>query len=523
MTSTQPEAVRGSAAVASEVALLRLRGIQKSFGGVRALRGVDFEVRSGEVHALVGENGAGKSTLIRIVSGAVTPDAGSIELGDTPLGKGSTAAALDVGIATVYQEPQLFAELAVVENVYIGRELRKGGRVDWRRQRAEAVATFRLLGLDPGIADVRAGDLRVAEQQLVSIAKALIRKPRILILDEPSAILVDQDIELLFQAIQASRHDGVGVIYISHRLDEIKRIADQVTVLRDGEVVATQAVATTTIREIAQKMVGKEVVTTDRPREAGSGQSVLKVAGLGYRSAFRDVSFDVSAGEIVAVYGLVGSGNDELAQSLFGILPPTTGTVTVDGRRAPLRNPRDAQNAGIGLVPANRKLQGIFGDKSIAFNLGLSSLRRLSRFTWVRRRAERRLAETYMVQLAVKAPNAATPVASLSGGNQQKVVIGRELAMHPRVLVLQEPTQGVDIGAKAEIHRRVLDLAATGSAVVVSSTDLEEALTLADRLLVMRNRTLVARFERGTPAVDVLAAAAGALDESATDEAEGPS
>jgi rhamnose transport system ATP-binding protein len=270
-------------------------------------------------------------------------------------------------------------------------------------------------------------------------------------------------------------------------------------------------------------MVGKEVVTSDRPREAGSGQSVLKVAGLGYRSAFRDVSFDVSAGEIVAVYGLVGSGNDELAQSLFGILPPTTGTVTVDGRRAPLRNPRDAQNAGIGLVPANRKLQGIFGDKSIAFNLGLSSLRRLSRFTWVRRRAERRLAETYMVQLAVKAPNAATPVASLSGGNQQKVVIGRELAMHPRVLVLQEPTQGVDIGAKAEIHRRVLDLAATGSAVVVSSTDLDEALTLADRLLVMRNRTLVARFERGTPAVDVLAAAAGALDESATDEAEGPS
>ncbi|WP_406462146.1 sugar ABC transporter ATP-binding protein [Streptomyces sp. NBC_01622] len=517
MTSTQHEAARDST---SERALLRLSGIQKAYGGVRALRGVDFEVRSGEVHALVGENGAGKSTLIRIVSGAETPDTGSIELGDTPLGKGSTAAALDLGIATVYQEPQLFAELTVVENVYIGRELRSKGRVDWKRQRAEAEAAFQQLGLDPRIVDVRAGDLRVAEQQLVSIAKALIRKPRILILDEPSAILVDHDIDLLFKAIQASRRDGVGVIYISHRLDEIKRIADRVTVLRDGEVVATQDVATTTIRDIAQLMVGKQIVTSDRRREAGSGDPVLNVVGLGYRSAFRDVTFEVSAGEILAVYGLVGSGNDELAQSLFGILPPTAGTVTVDGRRAALRSPRDAQNAGLGLVPANRKLQGVFGDKSIAFNLGLSSLSQLSRFTWVKRRGERRLAETYMARLAVKAPDSATPIASLSGGNQQKVVIGRQLATHPRVLVLQEPTQGVDVGAKAEIHRRVFDLASTGSAVVVSSTDLAEALTLADRLIVMRNRTVAASFERGAPSVDVLAAAAGDLDGGATDEVE---
>ncbi|MEV7342192.1 ATP-binding cassette domain-containing protein [Streptomyces sp. NPDC093544] len=266
-------------------------------------------------------------------------------------------------------------------------------------------------------------------------------------------------------------------------------------------------------------MVGKQVVRSDRRRETASGEAVLKVAGLGYRSAFRDVTFDVSAGEIVAVYGLVGSGNDELAQSLFGILPPTSGTVTVDGRRTPLRSPRDAQNAGLGLVPANRKLQGVFGDKSIAFNLGLSSLDQLSRFTWVKRRGERRLAETYMARLAVKAPDSATPIASLSGGNQQKVVIGRQLATHPRVLVLQEPTQGVDVGAKAEIHRRVFDLAA-GSAIVVSSTDLEEALTLADRLIVMRNRTVAASFERGTPSVDVLAAAAGDLDGGATDEVE---
>jgi rhamnose transport system ATP-binding protein len=503
--------------------LLRLAGVRKSYGGVHALRGIDFTVAGGEVHALVGENGAGKSTLIRIIAGAETPDAGSIELGGKPLGNGSTAAALDAGIATVYQEPQLFPELTVLENAYLGRELRTLGRIDWRRQRGEAIAAFEGVGLDPRIADVRAGDLRVAEQQLVSIAKALIRQPRILILDEPSAILTDHDIDLLFQAIATSRRRGVGVIYISHRLDEIKRVADRVTVLRDGQVVSTQDVARTTIREIAHQMVGKQVRTNDRQHRDPTGPPVLTVAGLGYRSAFHDVSFDVSAGEIVAVYGLVGSGNDELAQSLFGILPPTEGTVTVDGKKAALHTPRDAQTAGIGLVPANRKLQGVFGDKSIAFNLGLSSLGRMSRFTWVARRAESRLAQRYMSELAIKAPNSATPIAALSGGNQQKVVIGRQLATHPRVLVLQEPTQGVDVGAKAEIHQRIFDLAAAGSAVVVSSTDLEEVLTLADRLLVMRNRTVAVSFARNTPGVDVLAAAAGDLDASLTKASEEPS
>jgi rhamnose transport system ATP-binding protein len=506
--------------------LLRLAGVRKSYGGVHALRGVDFTVGGGEVHALVGANGAGKSTLIRIIAGAETPDAGSIELGGKLLGNGSTAAALDAGIATVYQEPQLFPELTVLENAYLGRELRTRGRIDWRRQRGEAIAAFEGVGLDRRIADVRAGDLRVAEQQLVSIAKALIREPRILILDEPSAILTDHDIGLLFQAIATSRQRGVGVIYISHRLDEIKRVADRVTVLRDGQVVSAQRVAQTTIREIAQQMVGKQVRTNDRQHSdpsAPTGAPVLTVAGLGYRSAFHDVSFDVSAGEIVAVYGLVGSGNDELAQSLFGILPPTEGTVTVDGKMAALRTPRDAQRAGIGLVPANRKLQGVFGDKSIAFNLGLSSLGRLSRFSWVARRAETRLAQRYMSELAVKAPNSATPIAALSGGNQQKVVIARQLATQPRVLVLQEPTQGVDVGAKAEIHERIFELAAAGSAVVVSSTDLEEVLTLADRLLVMRNRTVAVSFERNTPSVDVLAAAAGDLDASLADDSEEPS
>lgn len=503
--------------------LLRLAGVRKAYGGVRALRGVDFTVNRGEVHALVGENGAGKSTLIRIIAGAETPDVGSIELGGTPLGNGSTAAALDAGIATVYQEPQLFPELTVLENAYLGRELRTRGRIDWRRQRDEAIAAFRGVGLDPRIADVRAGDLRVAEQQLVSIAKALIRKPRILILDEPSAILTDHDTDLLFQAIATSRQRGVGVIYISHRLDEIKRVADRVTVLRDGQVVSTQDVAQTTIREIAHQMVGKAVRTSDRRHDGPTGPVLLSVTGLGYRSAFHDVSFDVCAGEIVAIYGLVGSGNDELAQSLFGILPPTEGTVSVGGKNAALHTPQHAQAAGIGLVPANRKLQGVFGDKSIAFNLGLSSLGRLSRFTWVTRRAENRLAQRYMSELAVKAPNSATPIAALSGGNQQKVVIGRQLATSPRVLVLQEPTQGVDVGAKAEIHQRIVQLAAAGSAVVVSSTDLDEVLTLADRLLVMRNRTVAVSFGRNTPSVDVLAAAAGDLDAHLTDEGGEPS
>lgn len=500
--------------------LLRLTGIRKSYGGVQALRDVDFEVRSGEVHALVGENGAGKSTLIRMISGAETPDAGTVEIGGRPLGHGGTRAAMALGIATVYQEPQLFAELTAAENVYIGRELRAHGLVDWRTQRSEALSTFRLLGIDPQVAGRRAGDLRVAQQQLVSIAKALVHKKHVLILDEPSAILTHHDIESLFRVLAAIREQGAGIIYVSHRLDEIKRIADRVTVLRDGRVVATRDVASTTIREIAEQMVGEELSASAPQRVVTPGPPLLRLAGLGYRSAFRDISAQIAAGEIVAVYGLVGSGNDELAQSLFGVLPATAGTITVDGRPFIPRTPREAQDAGIGLVPANRKLQGVFADKSVAFNLGLSSLRSLSRLSWIDRRAEMRLAKKYISRLAVKTPSPATPIAFLSGGNQQKVIIGRQLATQPRILVLQEPTQGVDVGAKAEIHRHIFSLADSGSAVLLVSTDLVEVLTLADRVLVMRGGTVVAAFGQGARSVDVLSTAAGEAGAGAPAAAE---
>jgi rhamnose transport system ATP-binding protein len=490
---------------------LTLTGIRKSYGGVRALRGVDFEVRAGEVHALVGANGAGKSTLIRVISGAESADAGTVVLDGRELHAGDTAAALKVGIATVYQEPHLFGELTAVENVYIGRELTRGARVDWRRERAEAIAAFGELGIDAAIADVRAADLHVAQQQLVSIAKELARNPRVLILDEPSAILTDHDIDALFGVIAAIKRQGVGIIYISHRLDEIRRVADRVSVMRDGELVSTQRVADTSIREIAEKMVGKAVddVGPASERVTPEGAPLLEVTDLGYRSALRGVGFDIAPGEILALYGLVGSGNDEVARALFGIVRMTSGTVRIDGAEVVIHTPRDAQRAGIGLLPADRRSQGVFGDKSIAFNIGISNLTRLARWSWVDRRAESRLAGSFITRLGVKAPGAKALISALSGGNQQKVVLARQLATQPRVLILQEPTQGVDVGAKAEIHRHVFDLAASGSAVLVVSTDLDEVLTLADRLLVMRGGSVVGRFGRGANSVDVLAVAAG--------------
>jgi rhamnose transport system ATP-binding protein len=490
--------------------LLRLTGIRKRYGGVRALDGVDFEVRPGEVHALVGENGAGKSTLIKIVSGAETADEGTVTMAGQPLSAGNTSAALGVGIATVYQEPQLFAELSVAENIFVGRELRRGVLVDRPAQRRRAVELLDRLGLDPALSDVRAADLPVAEQQLVSIAKAFAHEAKVLILDEPSAILTDREINTLFGVIRSLREQDVGILYVSHRLDELTVICDRVTVLRDGAVVAARPVGEVTVRQIVELMVGHAPAGAAAGRAIPGGPAVLEVSGLSRRDRFRDISLSARAGEVVALYGLVGSGTGPIARGLYGIEPADGGVIKVGGRTVRPRHPRDATRAGIAMLPGNRKTQGVFASKSVGFNITVANLASLSRLgVWVDRARERSIAAGFIKRIAIKAPGPSTEVGMLSGGNQQKVVLARQLVERPEILVLEEPTQGVDVGAKDEIHELILGLADQGTAVVVVSSDLPEVLRIADRILVVRAGTIAREFARGAAQADVLAAAAG--------------
>jgi rhamnose transport system ATP-binding protein len=493
----------------SDSPVLRMTGVEKRYGGVRALRGVAFELTAGEVHAIVGENGAGKSTLIKIISGAEVPDTGVIEIDGKPLPTGSTTSALGAGIATVYQEPQLFGELTVAENIFVGRELRRRGVVDRARQRERVLELLERIGLDKDLADVRVADLPVAEQQLVSIAKAVSQDPRILILDEPSAILTDREIETLFGAVRGLRERGVAVIYISHRLDELAQITDRVTVLRDGEVVASRPTAELSVRAVAELMVGHALDTRTVDRQVEE-QPVLEAAELTRTPKFRGVSFSVRPGEIVALYGLIGSGAGDVVRALFGIAPADSGDVRIAGNAVTLHSPAAAVANGISMLPGNRKVQGVFGSKSIAFNISSAHLRLLSAWgVWVDRKRESTIARDLIKRISIKAPGPATTVHNLSGGNQQKVVLARQLVERPRILLLEEPTQGVDVGAKDEIHRIIVDLADAGGAVLVVSSDLPEVLQLADRIHVMRGGRVTAEFPRGARQADLLAAAAG--------------
>ncbi|MDQ1621197.1 MAG: rhamnose transport system ATP-binding protein [Actinomycetota bacterium] len=514
MTTTHHEG--HTARPASDTPVLRLTGVTKRYGGVQALRGVDFELMRGEVHAIVGENGAGKSTLIKIISGAEVADQGEIEIDGHGLASGSTTSALGAGIATVYQEPQLFGELTVAENVFIGRELRNRGIVDRAGQRERVLELLDRIGLHRDLADVRVADMPVAEQQLVSIAKALSQDPRILILDEPSAILTDREIETMFSAVRAMRDSGVAVIYISHRLDELAQITDRVTVLRDGSAVASRPTSELSVRDVAELMVGHAVDAGAVNRTVPDADPVLRVEGLTRVPKFADVSFTLRPGEIVAMYGLIGSGAADVARALFGIDPADEGQVIVGGRPVVLAAPADAVRNGISMLPANRKVQGVFGPKSIAFNISSGHLRLLSKWgLWVDRSRERTIATDFIRRISIKAPGPATAVDNLSGGNQQKVVLARQLVERPRILLLEEPTQGVDVGAKDEIHRIILELADGGGAVLVISSDLPEVQQLADRILVVRGGAITAEFARGSRQADLLAAAAG--DDSDTE------
>lgn len=493
---------------------LAVTGVTKRFGAVRAITGADVAVAPGSVHALVGENGAGKSTLIKILSGVESADTGQVSFDGRPVTITSTSDAMALGIATVYQEPQLFADLTVAENVFTGRELTRRGRVDWKAQNARVVELLALIGLPARYATATVSDLSIAEQQQVSIAKALGGDARVLILDEPSAILTDTEIEVLFGVVRRLAASGVSVIYISHRLDELFRIADEVTVMRDGRTVGTYPIGELSVRRVVELMVGGILDDARADRRPPAQEPRLVLEGLG-GPGFHDVDVVVRPGEVVGLYGLVGSGVAEIAETVYGIRRATSGRMLLEGRPLAPRSPQAAKRLGIALLPADRKHQGLFSFQSIAFNISAGHLPLLSRAgVWVDRARERRVAREFITRLSVRTPHERQPVSAMSGGNAQKVVLARQLVERPGVLVLAEPTQGVDVGAKEEIHKIIAQLAEEGTAVLIVTSDLAEAIRVSDRLQVVRAGTTTAEFGPGATQVDVLAAAAGAVDDA---------
>jgi ABC-type sugar transport system ATPase subunit len=493
---------------------LSVTGVSKRYGAVRAIRNADMTVRAGTVHALVGENGAGKSTLIKILSGAATADTGAITFDGRPVTIHSTADAIALGIATVYQEPQLFPDLTVAENVFTGREIKRHGRVDWTAQNARVVELLELIGLPARYATVPVSELSIAEQQQVSIAKALVGNAEVLILDEPSAILTDTEIEVLFGVVRRLAASGVSIIYISHRLDELFVIANEVTVMRDGQTLGTWPIGELSVRRVVELMVGGILEDNPVERTIPDGPPRLVLEGLACAGEYTDVDVAIRPGEIVTLYGLIGSGAAEIAETVYGMRRATAGRMLLDGKPISPGSPREAKKLGIALLPANRKLQGLFSFQSIAFNISAGHLPLLSRLgTWVDRGRERQVARDFIQRLAVKTPHERQPVSAMSGGNAQKVVLARQLVERPQVLVLAEPTQGVDVGAKEEIHKIIRSLADEGTAVLIVTSDLPEAIRVSDRLQVVRAGTTTVEFGPGATQSDVLAAAAGAVDQ----------
>jgi len=491
-------------------ALLELRDVVKNYGGVRALRGVGFDLHAGEVHALLGENGAGKSTLIKIVTGAHQPNGGTITLAGQPVAGLTPSTARALGIACIYQQPALFPDLTVAENISLRLEPAAAmRRIDWpaRRERATGLLTRIGAKISPD-AEVRA--LSMPEQQLVEIACALGAGARIVIMDEPTASLTQNEQHLLFAVVRDLRKSGVGVIYISHRLEEIFALADRVTVLRDGQSVGTHRVADIDEAGLIRLMVGREVAQIYPAAESAPGDTVLSLRGVGCSaSGVRDVTFDVRAGEVFGLAGLVGAGRTELARVLFGLTPADAGEILLNGRRLTLQSPQEAVAHGIAYVPEDRRRHGVVLELPIAHNMTMAIHRRIFPASWLRFGAERNHALDYVRDLAVKCAGSDAPGGSLSGGNQQKVSLARWLSTKPKLLILDEPTQGVDVGAKSEIHKIVRRLAKEGLAVIIISSDLPEAIGMSDRIGVMHGGTLRAILPAKSDPHVVMAAALG--------------
>jgi rhamnose transport system ATP-binding protein len=481
---------------AGQPPLLTLAGISKSFGAVAALQNVRLALYPGEAHGLVGENGAGKSTLVKILAGVYGPDAGTLTVDGQPRTFTGPADALAAGIAVIYQEPTLFPDLSVAENIFIGRQPLRGlRRIDPDAMREASERLFARLGvhLDP---ERPARGLSIADQQLVEIAKALSYDARVLVMDEPTAALSGVEVERLFSVVRALRDAGAAVLFISHRFDEVFSLCQRITVMRDGRWVSSDPSHDLTVDQVVRRMVGRDVSSLFPKQDTEVRDVLLDVRGLTRHGVFDDVSFTVRGGEIVALAGLVGAGRSEVVRAVFGIDRYDAGEVYVDGRRLPAGRPAAAIAAGLALVPEDRRQQGLVMELSVERNATLTRRWSLARFGILRRADEYRSAHDWTRRLQVKAGRLSDPVSTLSGGNQQKVVLAKWLSTTPRVLIVDEPTRGIDVGTKAEVHRLLSQLAAEGVAVVMVSSELPEVLGMADRVLVMHEGRLVREISR---------------------------
>jgi rhamnose transport system ATP-binding protein len=490
--------------------LLQLTAVAKSFGAVRALKGVSFSLKPGEVHALLGENGAGKSTLIKIITGAHQPDGGEIQIAGEPVGKLSPSTARKLGIACIYQQPALFPDLTVAENIGLRLERAPAfGRVKWYSRREEAQQLLKRIGAEIS-PDSEIRSLSMPEQQLVEIACALGAGARIVIMDEPTASLTQKETHLLFAVVRELRKNGVGVIYISHRLEEIFQLADRVTILRDGESVGTNRVDDINEAELIKMMVGREISAIYPARENEPGEIIFSLKNLGCAAGgVNNISLEIRAGEILGLAGLVGAGRTELARTIFGITPADSGDFSIAGEKIAIRSPRDAVAHGIAYVPEDRRRHGVILEMPIAQNMTMAIHQKIFPGTWLHFGAEKQLALDFIRDLGIRAFGPDAPGNSLSGGNQQKVSLARWLAAKPKVLILDEPTQGVDVGAKSEIHKIIRSLAKDGLAVLMISSDLPEILGMSDRIAVMRGGTITAMLPAKSDAPAVMAAALG--------------
>ena len=514
--------------------LLELHEVTKSFGAVRALGGVSFDLQPGEVHALLGENGAGKSTLIKIITGAHRPDRGIIRVQGETVRSLTPTSAHQLGIACIYQQPALFPDLSVAENVALRLEPATGlRRIGWKARHARATQLLKRVGARLS-SETIVRELSMPEQQLVEIACALGAAARILIMDEPTSSLTHEEQDRLLRLIDDLRKQGVGIIYISHRLEEIFRIADRVTVLRDGATVGTgllsggeswESIAgekesgasharSFTQPQLIHLMVGREVSQIYPPSEREPGEVMLALRGIGCAaSGVHDVSFELRAGEVLGLSGMVGAGRTELARILFGLTPADSGEILIEGQSIRITSPRDAIARGIAYLPEDRRRHGIILDLPIAANVSLASHRHLFPGTWLREGVERRLTESYLMELSIKVAGPHALGHTLSGGNQQKIALARWLATEPKILILDEPTQGVDVGAKVEIHGLIRRLARQGMAVLMISSDLPEVLGMSDRIVVMRSGTVVSVLPGGSEASEVMTVALGGKGE----------
>lgn len=487
--------------------ILELKDVVKTFGGVTALAGVQFQLKRGEIHALMGENGAGKSTFIKVITGVHQPDSGIMLLDGEQIAPRSTLDSAKLGIAAIYQHVTAFPDLSVTENIFMGQELKnKFGMYDWRLMNKRAKELIEPLSKEIDVTKPM-GSLSVAAQQLVEIAKALSRDARILIMDEPTASLTKNECEELYAIAERLRNEGVSIILISHRFEDMYRLATRVTVFRDAHYIGCWDVDKISNQKLIGAMVGRELDQMYPPKTAKIGDTVLKVEKISKEGYFRDVSLEVKAGEILALTGLVGAGRTEVCQTIFGIMNPDSGRILLEGKEVHIKTPVDAFRHGIGLLPENRQTQGLINELPIYQNVSSADIKHFTKGSMLDEKAEMQNAIELCQKIALKAKDISAPPSSLSGGNQQKVVFAKLLSCSLKVLILDEPTKGIDVGAKYSIYEIMNELAASGYAIIMVSSEMPEVLGMADRIVVMKSGRVTGEFDSSEATQEVIMAA----------------